>query len=139
MQCFIPAIIFPLIVSVPAIVSLKETTPDMNLLINDFSMFINTNYGLLCALTAIMVFFVFNNASITAISREGRNATFLKYIPIDYEKQIYLKMMPGFLLNIAPIIYVLALILICIPGVQMKLLLYIVTISLLINLLNNLL
>lgn len=139
MQCFIPAILFPLIVSVPAIISLKETTPDMNLLINDFSMFINTNYGLLCALAATMVFFVFNNASITAISRDGNNATFLKYIPIDYEKQIYLKMMPGFLLNIAPIIYILALILICIPGAQIKLLLYIITISLLINLLNNLL
>ena len=137
MQCVLPSIIFPIIITVPVIIELKNTTPNMGVLQNDFSMFINTNFGLMCFLVAILVFFVFNHTSITAISRDGQNAVFIKYIPLSFEKQMIYKIMPGILLNMIPIIYTLVFGMICIPAIELKTIIYILTISTLINVLNN--
>lgn len=139
MQCVLPSIIFPIIITVPVIIELKNTSPDIALLQADFSKIINTNFGFICFMIAILVFYIFNHTSITAISRDGQNAVFMKYIPISLEKQIMYKIMPGILLNILPIIYVLIFGIICIPGLEIRTILYTVVVAILINLLNNLL
>ena len=139
MQCVLPSIIFPIIITVPAIIELKNTTPDMALLQSDFSNIINTNFGFMCFMIAILVFYLFNYTSITAISRDGQNAVFMKYIPVSLEKQIMYKIMPGILLNILPIIYVLIFGIICIPGLELKTILYTAVVAILINILNNIL
>lgn len=139
MQCVLPSIIFPIIITVPAIIELKNTTQDMALLQADFSNIINTNFGFMCFIIAILVFYIFNHTSITSISRDGQNAVFMKYIPISLEKQIVYKIMPGILLNMLPLLYVLIFGVICIPGLEIKTILYTVIVAILINVLNNIL
>lgn len=137
MQCVLPCIIFPIIITVPAIIELKKTTPDIRLLQSDFSNIINTNFGFMGLIITILVFYTFNHTSITAISRDAQNAVFMKYIPISFKKQIIYKIMPGIILNILPIIYVLAFGVIFIPGLEIKNVIYITIVSILINVLNN--
>ncbi len=139
MQCVLPSIFFPIIITVPAIMELNNTTPDMSVLQNDFSKIINTNYGFMGCIFAMLVLYAFNYASITSISRDGQNAVFMKYIPISLEKQIMYKITPGIILNIIPILYFLIFMIICIPGVKFLTIFYIILISMLINILNNIL
>lgn len=98
-QCVLPALIFPvLIVALIFIMSdeeLKEIT-------NSLVLMLNFNKPLiLMGLVAIMQFFaMFIYVSITAISREGKNATFMKYIPVPLYKQYMYKIIPNILMNI---------------------------------------
>ncbi len=98
-QCLLPALIFPvLIVALIFIMSdeeLKEIT-------NSLVLMLNFNKPLiLMGLVAIMQFFaMFIYVSITAISREGKNATFMKYIPVPLYKQYMYKIIPNILMNI---------------------------------------
>ena len=58
-----------------------------------------------CTVIVIMqIMFTFNSISSTAISREGKEAFFIKYIPVSLKKQLLIKLIPGILLNIIPII-----------------------------------
>ena len=45
------------------------------------------------------ILFSFSSISITAISRQGKNAVFMKYIPIDMYKQFVLKNIPQCVIN----------------------------------------
>ena len=48
-----------------------------------------------CVIIALaQILFSFINISISAISRQGKSAIFMKYIPIDLYKQVWLKNMP---------------------------------------------
>lgn len=139
MQCVLPSIIFPIIITVPVFIEFKNSGTDMSLLQNDFSNIINTSFGFMCLMIATLLFFIFNYTSVTSISRDGQNAVFMKYIPVSLEKQILYKIMPGLLLNMIPILYVIIFEIICIPGIKLKTILYVATISILINVLNNIL
>ena len=58
-----------------------------------------------CTVIVIMqIMFTFNSISSKAISREGKEAFFIKYIPVSLRKQLLIKLIPGVLLNIIPII-----------------------------------
>ena len=46
--------------------------------------------------------------SITAISRDGKNAVFMKYIPVSLYKQYIYKTIPNIIMNLFTIIIVLA-------------------------------
>lgn len=139
MQCVLPCMIFPIIITVPAIIELKNTTPDIELLQSDFSNIINTNLGFMGFIITILVFYTFNHTSITAISRDAQNAVFMKYIPVSLEKQIMYKIMPGIILNLLPIIYVITFGIIFIPSLEIQNIIYVVIVSILINILNNIL
>ena len=102
MQCVLPSIIFPIIIGVPAILSVKESGWDFTVLQQDFGNIINSSLGIIGILVSILFMFIFNYASVTAISRDGENAVFMKYIPLDYKKQIFYKAFPGIVLNIIP-------------------------------------
>ncbi len=45
------------------------------------------------------ILFSFSNISMTAISRQGKNAIFMKYIPVDIYKQFILKNVPQCIVN----------------------------------------
>ncbi len=56
--------------------------------------------GVCIAIGIAQIIYSFSNISITAISRQGKNAVFMKYIPINLYKQFVLKNIPQFLVNI---------------------------------------
>ena len=138
MQCVLPPIIFPIIIGVPAIIGVQDSGVDMEMFLKDFGIVINTNFGLICSLVSIVFMYIFNYTSVTAISRDGENAVFMKYIPLDLKKQIFYKMFPGVLLNSIPAIYIMLLGIIFIENIKLKTIIYIFIITTFINILNNL-
>lgn len=91
----------------------------------------------LIVVAIIQLIFTFSNLSITAISREGKNAIFMKYIPISLCSQITLKAMPQIIINI----FVIMATLICIylNFIKINIVYYIVVfiLAMLINLINS--
>lgn len=53
----------------------------------------------------IQMIYTVGNISITTISREGKNAIVMKYIPVSLYKQFVWKNFPQILINILPICY----------------------------------
>ena len=137
MQCVLPSIIFPIIIGVPAILSVKESGGDFTVLQQDFGNIINSSLGIIGILVSILFMFIFNYASVTAISRDGENAVFMKYIPLDYKKQIFYKAFPGIVLNIIPTIYIMIFVVIVIPQIRVKTIIYVLLISQMLNVINN--
>lgn len=60
---------------------------------------------------------MFNFISVTAVSRDGENALFMKYIPVELYKQCKYKVLPSIILNLFPLAYVVVLIKIFVPEV----------------------
>ena len=139
MQCVLPIIILPFLLGVPAILNLNDTGVDFAVLQKDLEIIVNTNYGIMGFVITIIFMYVFNYASVTSISRDGQNAIFMKYIPIDLNKQIVYKAMPGIILNLIPTIYTFIFALIAIPNISVNTFVSVFVIALLINILNNVL
>ncbi len=139
MQCVLPILIFPIIIGVSAIFGLKDSGVDFSILQKDLSIIVNSNFGIMGFLITIIFMYIFNYTSVTAISRDGQNTTFMKYIPIDLDKQFFYKAMPGIILNLIPTIYISIFILFFVPIISVKTFLCVFVVALLINILNNML
>ena len=71
-----------------------QTIDFANMFTNKTSIYIGI--GILCV---IQFFLMFIYISVTAISRDGQNASFMKYIPVKYMKQIDYKVMPNIIMT----------------------------------------
>ena len=69
-------------------------------------------------LITIQIIATFNNLAIVAISKEGKNAVFMKYIPLSLNKQFKLKIIPAIILNAIMIISVLIVISTKVPKIS---------------------
>lgn len=99
MQCVLPAILFPILMIVVTFAGIKgeqnDTTVDVTSMItNKTSVYLGI--GILCA---IQFFLMFIYVSATAISRDGQNAVFMKYIPVSLMKQVDYKVMPNIIMT----------------------------------------
>lgn len=93
---------------------------------------------ILCYILIIMqVIDSISNISLTAISREGKNAILMKYIPIDLYKQFKYKNVPQVVLNVVASIVILIMVKYMMPEVEITQFIYIFIIALLINLINS--
>lgn len=88
-------------------------------------------------LILLQVLFSISNISLTAISREGKNATFIKYIPVELYKQFVYKNIPQIILNFFVSIIVLGIIWYLIPSINVLYLLMILIIATFINFINS--
>ncbi len=88
-------------------------------------------------LILLQVLFSISNISLTAISREGKNAIFIKYVPIELYKQFVYKNVPQIILNFIVSIVVLGIIGYLIPSINIGYLIMIFIISMLINIINS--
>lgn len=103
-QCILPVFLLPCIFLIGYI-----ATPENGL--EEIKKFgINNSLGICIVVTAINFLYSMNFISVTAISRDGNYAIFTKYIPIPFYKQFIYKILPNFVLNIFPTIFVLALV-----------------------------
>lgn len=87
-------------------------------------------------LIVLQVMFSISNISLTAISREGKDALFIKYIPIELYKQFIYKNIPQFILNMLVTIVILGLIWYVIPSIKIMYILFLFAIGVVINLIN---
>lgn len=139
-QCVLPSFIFPIIFSIPIYKNLKETgnsgisIMDFDVMFNEI---INSGFGFGILLVAITFLYSFNFMSVTSVSREGENALFMKYIPIPLSRQYKYKAIPGIIINLVPLIYVLVIIKILFTEIGLYFYLQIILVSLLCNILIN--
>ena len=82
-------VVFSFAQAIEKLTSTIETPIDLSLTFESFSIVIGI----------IQILFTFSTVSLTAISRYGKNAIFLKYIPIKQGTQFSLKLIPGILIN----------------------------------------
>ncbi len=100
MQCLLPAILIPIVIVAITYTSLnsKETMGELTQMLGQMQ--VNT-FTVACIILGIIQFFtMFIYISITAISRDGENAVFIKYIPVSLYKQYMYKIAPNIIMNV---------------------------------------
>lgn len=139
MQCIFPVIII-LITGIIIIVALLPVIAKMmqeeaiKVVLQNLSF----NMEIVCGILVVLqVLFSISNISLTAISREGKNATFIKYIPIKLYQQFLYKSIPQIILNLLVSVVVLGMILYLIPSINILYLFLIFLIATFINLINS--
>ena len=140
LQCVAPSFIFPIIFSIPVFrefEQFKASSGELKAVAPVFSELFNSGFGIGLVLAIINFTYFFNSISVTSISREGENALFMKYIPIPLYKQYKYKAIPGFIMNLFPMIYILGLLLFLAPGLQVTAFTELLILALLTNLFVN--
>lgn len=136
MQCVVPPFLFPLIFLVPSVLALKKQGEEFVLLIEYLGRYMNSPVGLITVIEILYLFYIFNFATITSISRDGSDAKVMKYLPIDFYKQLTYKSIIGIVFNIIPLIYILIFLKIGL-NVENLMIIYIAILGILINIFNN--
>ncbi len=139
MQCVYPvliSIITTIIMSVILIPKLQEifANEEIRNQIGYISFDITAVYIIL---GIMQLLFMMSTASLTGFSREGKNAIFVKYIPITYYKQFIYKGIPQIFINTFPVIIILIILHLTVPSIDNKYLLYIFILGFLLNIINS--
>lgn len=138
MQCIFPVIILLVsgvifIVGVYPVFLKALQDEQLNNAINNLK--INTE--VICDILVILqVLFSISNISLTAISRDGKNAVIVKYLPIELYKQFIYKSIPQFVLNLLITVIVLWLVMNVLPSLEIMHIIMCFAISIFINLIN---
>ena len=105
MQCLIPAILIPIIMVIITYAGLSSDGmgfEQINQMVGQMP--INT-FMVACIILGVIQFFtMFIYIAITAISRDGENAVFMKYIPVPLYKQYIYKIIPNIIMYMVTII-----------------------------------
>ena len=105
MQCLIPAILMPIVMVVVVYAGLNSEGMGLEQITQMLQQMPTNTFLIACAILGIIQFFtMFIYISITAISRDGENAVFMKYIPVSLYKQYLYKIIPNIIMNIVTII-----------------------------------
>lgn len=118
LQCVLPSILFPFIFSIPLYKTISDSGEEQIEAIKQAILEVSQNsMGIGIILLIINFMYMFNFISVTAISRDGENSIFMKYIPIDLHKQCKYKIVPSIALNMVPLIYVIGIIKLFVPEI----------------------
>ena len=105
MQCLIPAILIPIIMVVVVYTGLNSDGMGLEKITQMVQQMSTNTFFIACIILGVIQFFtMFIYISITAISRDGENAVFMKYIPVSLYKQYMYKIIPNIIMNIVTII-----------------------------------
>ena len=105
MQCLIPAILIPIIMVVVVYAGLNSDGMGLEKITQMLQQMPTNTFIIACVILGVIQFFtMFIYISITAISRDGENAVFIKYIPVPLYKQYMYKIIPNIIMNIVTII-----------------------------------
>ena len=136
MQCIFPVIF----VLVTAIVLVFVLLPILSEIAQDQEMqeiLKNTSFDTEVMSVILQILFSLSSLSLTAISREGKNATFMKQIPISLYRQFVYKSIPQIVLNTVVTIVVIGLIWYLVPSISNIYLLLVEIIAMLMNGINS--
>ncbi len=105
MQCLIPAVLIPIIMVVVVYAGLNSDGMGLEQITQMVQQTPTNTFFIACIILGVIQFFtMFIYISITAISRDGENAVFMKYIPVSLYKQYLYKIIPNIIMNIVTII-----------------------------------
>ena len=131
MQCVLPAFLLPVIFAIVFFAGSDESLKEIT------QMAINPTV-VLCVAIGINTFLLsMIFISVTAISRDGQNAVFMKYIPVPLYKQIIYKCLPSIIISIIPIVFVIVAISYLLNYYNVLFIIYSLIISILISILYS--
>lgn len=134
MQCIFPTLILLISIMLIIIVGLPNVRAILTSELVEQEIDFSVDLSVICLILGIVQFvFTMSNISISAISREGKNAFLMKYIPVDFYKQFAYKTIPQIVLNNFTIIITLILTKLIFPEFQI---IYLFSLFILANLLN---
>lgn len=137
LQAIFPAITLTLCLSIITII-FKQKIINNNQEIYDFFNTLSLNIEGFCAILILLqVLFSFVKYSAIGISKEGRNAIFLKYIPVDLYKQFCFKNIVQIVHNVIISIITLCTIKYIIPRIEIYYLIIIFIDAIIINIINS--
>ena len=139
MQCVYPMIISLITVIIISIILLPKlneilNNPDIKELIGNLEFDLSIVYIIL---SGIQVLFMISPASLTSISRDGKNASFMKYIPISYFRQILYKGLPQIFINSISVIIIIGILYYAFPSIGIVNVLLVFISSMILNVLNS--
>lgn len=139
MQCIFPMIILLITLIIMTIMILPKITialqnEEIREKFGDLSFDITAVYIIL---GIMQILFMMSTVSLTAISREGKSAIFIKYIPVSFYRQFIYKAMPQIFINMIIIIIVLGLVVYVIPNMELIYIGIIFVLGMLINVFNS--
>lgn len=104
-QCILPSILMPIIFLISTIAGAGGMEEMQAQEVQNLE--ISNTIGL-CIITGINAFlFTMNFIAVTAISRDGENAVFMKHIPLELEKQCTYKIVPAVIMSMVTSIIIL--------------------------------
>ena len=105
MQCLIPAVLIPIIMVVVVFAGFNSDGMGLEQITQMAQQMPTNTFFIACIILGVIQFFtMFIYVSITAISRDGENAVFIKYIPVSLYKQYIYKIIPNIIMNIVTIL-----------------------------------
>lgn len=139
MQCVYPVLIWLITLTILSFILIPKleiafNNEEFRETIGDISFDITAVY---LVLGVIQLLFMMSPASLTAISREGKNAMFMKYIPISFYKQFIYKGIPQIFINTISVIVVLGVIHYAIPSIKMTYIFMMFVLAMLLNIINS--
>lgn len=137
-QCIFPTIIVGILIG-GLVIILFPTMLDMikfEMQIQEIK--IEFNFQIMSIILGIIqLIFIFSNISLTTITRKGKNAKFIKYIPMDFYKQFLLLNIPQILFNNFSIIIILIIMKYYIPAISIFNILILFILANLLNIINS--
>lgn len=139
MQCVYPVLIWLITLTIMSFILIPKieiafSNEEFRETIGDISFDITAVYLII---GVIQLLFMMSPASLTAISREGKNAMFMKYIPISFYKQFIYKGIPQVFINTVSVIVVLGVIHYAIPSIEMMYIFMMFVLAMLLNIINS--
>ena len=139
MQCVYPVLMMIISLIIILIVTLPNIKAFLNSeIIGDVNFEFKLNIFCLI-LSAIQIILTFSNISITSVSREGKDTIYMKFIPVDFYKQIIYKSVPQIIINMIFIFFILNLIALVLPSVEFIYYIYMFIIANILNIFNSIL
>ena len=138
MQCVFPVLIIIIICVLLVVALLPAISKSMqDDSVKELISKLSFNQEAICdILIIIQVLFSLSTISLTAISREGKNALFIKNIPVELYKQFIYKNIPQILLNLIVSFVAIGVVWYLIPNINILYLILIEVTTIFINLIN---
>ena len=138
-QCVYPVLIFTITIAIMVIILLptvKEiiASEEFKNQVGDISFDIT---GVYLIIGVMQFLFMMSTASLTGFSREGKNAIFVKYIPISYYKQFIYKGLPQIFINSFSVLIITLIAHFAISSIEIKHIISIFILGFLLNIINS--
>ena len=135
-QCVLPIIIFPMIILGPLMISISNGSEEGKELLKVFASDKNS-FWLSIRLILIQTLIAFNFISITSISKDGKDAYVMKYLPLEPYKQVRYKLLTSVILNMIEIVSVIVFSLFIEKVIGFEYIIMLMIIGTLMNILTN--
>ena len=104
MQCLIPAILIPIIMVIITYTGISSDGMGFEQINHMVGQMPTNTFMIACIILGVIQFFtMFIYIAITAVSRDGENAVFMKYIPVTLYKQYIYKIIPNIIMYMVSI------------------------------------